>query len=186
MATIRDGYRRVLLVVDAQAGIVDGCWESGRVIGNIALAARRARSQHAPVLWVQHSDDELAVGSPAWQLAQGLLPASGEPVIGKLFNSPFEETGLEHELARLHATHIVLAGAMTNWCIRATAHAALERGYDLTLLNDAHTTGTVVLEDGTRIEAKDIVDELNLAMTWMSYPGRSTTTARAGEVIFAA
>jgi hypothetical protein len=80
----------------------------------------------------------------------------------------------------------VLAGTMTNWCIRASAHAALEHGYDLTLLSDAHTTGAIELEDGTRIEAKGVVDELNLAMTWMSYPGRATQTAKAGAVDFGA
>jgi len=53
------------------------------------------------------------------------------------------------ELASLDATHIVLAGAATNWCIRATASGALERGYDLTLVNDAHTTGSMALDDGT-------------------------------------
>jgi nicotinamidase-related amidase len=186
MASIRAGNRRILLVVDTQAGIVDGCWEAGRVVANIALAVERARAQGAPVLWVQHSDDELLIESEPWQLAAGLVPAAGERVIRKLFNSPFEETPLEHELARLRATHIVLAGAMTNWCIRATAHAVLERGYDLTLLKDAHTTGTIALEDGSRIEAKDVVDELNLAMTWMSYPGRTTTTAKSAEVEFGA
>jgi nicotinamidase-related amidase len=184
MAIIRAGHRRVLLVVDAQAGIVGGCWEADRVVGNIARAVGRARAQGARVLWVQHSDDELAIGSAPWQLAWGLVPATGEPVIHKVFNSPFEETALEHELARFGATHIVLAGAMTNWCIRATAHAALEHGYDLTLLKDAHTTGTISFEDGSRLEAKAVIDELNLAMTWMSYPGRSTTTAKAGEVEF--
>ena len=47
----------------------------------------------------------------------------------------------------------MLAGAATYWCIlataTATAFAALERGYDLTLIEDAHTTGTMTLDDGT-------------------------------------
>ena len=70
------------------------------------------------------------------------------------------------------------------WCIRATAHAALERGYDLTLVSDAHTTGTMALDDGTTIEAATLVRELNLAMTWLSYPGRTNGTATAESVDF--
>jgi hypothetical protein len=79
----------------------------------------------------------------------------------------------------------VLAGAATNWCIRATAYGALERGYDLTLVEDAHTTETMVLDNGARIEAARMVDELNIALTWLSYPGRSNGIAAAGEVDFA-
>ena len=85
--------------------------------------------------------------------------------LDKHFNSSFEQTSLEEALARLGATHIVLVGAATNWCVRATAYGALDRGYDLTLIKDAHTTETIELEDGTRIEAANIIHELNIAMT---------------------
>jgi nicotinamidase-related amidase len=134
---------------------------------------------------VQHSDRDLVHGSPEWQWVPELAPADDEPLIDKRFNSAFEETALEEELARLGATRIVLAGAATNWCIRATAYGALDRGYDLTLIKDAHTTGTMELDNGTRIEAASIVDELNIAMTWLSYPGRASGTVAAGEVAFA-
>ena len=80
---------------------------------------------------------------------------------------------------------VVLAGAATNWCIRATAYGALERGYDLTLVNDAHTTGSMVLDDGTSVQADSVIRELNIAMTWLSYPGRKNGTAMADAVDFA-
>jgi hypothetical protein len=78
----------------------------------------------------------------------------------------------------------VLAGAATNWCIRATAYGALDRGYDLTLIKDAHTTGTMELDSGVRIEAAIAIQELNIAMTWLAYPGRENGTATAAEVNF--
>jgi len=123
-------------------------------------------------------------GSPGWQWVAELVPAPGEPRIFKKYNSSFAETALEQELASLDATHVVLAGAMTNWCIRATAYAALERGYDLTLVKDAHTTAPVERSNGTVISAEDIVDELNVAMTWLTYPGRSPRTANAAGLEF--
>ena len=58
------------------------------------------------------------------------------------------------ELAARGATRLVLAGASTNWCIRATAYAALERGYDLTLVQDAHSTKSMDLGDGRRVAAR--------------------------------
>jgi len=185
MATVREGTKAVLLVVDVQVGVMGESWDSERIIKNVARAVERARAEGVPVVWVQHADEELTYGSPQWQLVPELLPAEGEPLIHKKFNSSFEQTELEEELAKLGATHVSLAGAATNWCIRATAYGALERGYDLTLIEDAHTTGTLELDNGTKIEASSVIDELNICMTWVSYPGRTNGTATAEKVDFA-
>ena len=185
MATVREGNQAALLVVDVQVGVVKGAWESERIVGNVALAVERARAQGVPVIWVQHADEDLVQGSPEWQWAPELVPAAGERLIHKSFNSSFEQTSLDADLAKLGTTHIVLAGCATNWCIRATAYGALERGYDLTLVKDAHTTKTMDLENGEKLEAATLIKDLNIAMTWLSYPGRNNTTAKAAEVSFA-
>lgn len=184
MASVREGNQGVLLIVDVQVGVVADAWDAPRIVGNVARAVERARAAGMPVLWVQHAGDGLVRDSAAWQWVPELRPADGEALIHKQFNSAFEQTTLETELARLGATHITLAGASSNWCIRATAYAALERGYDLTLVSDAHTTGTLVLDDGTRIEAAGVIQELNVAMTWLRYPGRSNGTAGVDELSF--
>jgi nicotinamidase-related amidase len=184
MATVRAGNRTVLMVVDVQVGVMRESWDASRIVGNVARVVERARTQGVPVIWVQHSDDQLAFGSPEWQWVPELAPAQGEPLIHKHFNSSFEATALDDELARLGTTRIALAGAATNWCIRATAYGALDRGYDLTLVKDAHTTGTMELDDGVKIEAANVIQELNIAMTWLSYPGRVNGTAAAEDVDF--
>ena len=186
MAVIREGDKGVLLVVDVQVGVMQTVWAAPRIIKNIASAVEKARSQGVPVIWVQHSDEELVYASLDWQLVPELSPVEGETRIYKQYNSAFEETSLEETLAQLGVTHIVLVGAATNWCIRATAYAALERGYDLTLIEDAHTTGTIELENGASIEAENIVRELNIGMTWISYPGRTSRTVSVEEVDFVA
>lgn len=185
MATIRNGNQPALIVVDVQVGVMRHTWDAARIIDNIGLAVDRARTQGVPVIWVQHADDELVHGSADWQLPPELVPAAGETRIDKQYNSSFEETILEETLAGLGVSHVVLAGAATNWCIRATAYGALDRGYDLTLLEDAHTTGSIELDDGATIAAADIIRELNIGMTWVSYPGRTNRTAAAAEVDFA-
>lgn len=43
----------------------------------------------------------------------------------------------------------------------------------------------MALDDGTTIEAASVVRELNIAMTWLSYPGRTNGTAKAEEIDFA-
>ena len=186
MATVRTGNKTVLLVVDVQVGVMRDTWDAPRVIGNIVSAVDKARKQNVPVVWIQHADSELVYGSADWQWVPELVPAEGETRIYKEFNSSFEQTPLEETLANLGATHIVLTGAATNWCIRATAYGALDRGYDLTLVKDAHTTGTIEFEDGTKITAENIITELNIAMKWLSYPGRKNNTVTAAEVDFSA
>jgi len=185
MATVRAGNKAVLLDVDVQAGVMSHSWDASRIVGNVSRAVDRARAQGIPVIWVQHADEELRYGTPEWKWVPELVPAQGETLIHKHFNSSFEDTSLEAELANRGATHIALAGAATNWCIRATAYGALDRGYDLTLIKDAHTTGTIELDNGTKIEAPRVVDELNIAMKWLSYPGRTNGTATAEEIDFA-
>ncbi|HHY58363.1 MAG TPA: isochorismatase family protein [Chloroflexi bacterium] len=182
MATIRNGNRDVLLVVDAQVGVMRRAWDAPRIVANIGAAVENARRHQIPVIWVQHTDEELVAGTPDWQIVPALAPAAGEMYIEKHFNSSFEATSLEEALADLGATHILLAGAATNWCIRATAYAALDRGYDLTLLEDAHTTETVELDNGATIAAMSMIQDLNLAMTWLSYPGRKNATMAAAAV----
>lgn len=186
MATIRPGSKTVLLVVDVQVGVMAECWDAARVVANIATTVQRARAQGVPVVWVQHESDELPHGSPQWQWVPELVPREGEPLVAKRFNSGFEDSTLNDVLARLGATHVVLAGAETNWCIRATAYGALERGYDLTLVSDAHTATPIEIEPGRPLDIARIVEDLNLGMTWVRYPGRKNRTARAAELDFAA
>lgn len=184
MAIARTGNQPALVVVDVQVGVMAEAWDAVRVIKNVERAVERARERSVPIIWVQHENDELLRDSAKWQLVPELVPAEGEARIDKRFESSFEETKLEDELARLGASHIVLAGAETNWCIRATAYGALDRGYDLTLIKDAHTANGISLENGSRIEVASIIDELNIAMTWLRYPGRTNGIATTEEVDF--
>ena len=186
MATIREGRKSVLLIVDVQVDVMSRAWQAPQVIDNVSRLVERARKQGVPLIWMQHSAEDLPYGSAQWQWVPDLAPAQGEALIHKLFESSFEQTALEDELAKRGATHIVLAGASTNWCIRATAYGALDRGYDLTLVEDAHTTTTMPLEDGASIDAENVVREFNISMTWVRYPGRRNGTAKAEQVDFAA
>lgn len=180
----RPGSRTALIVVDVQNGVVADAWARDAVVANIASTVERARAHGVPVLWVQHGDDELVPGTPAWQWVPALQPQLDELRIDKRHNSSFEDTPLLAELDRLAVNHLVLAGAATNWCIRATAYGALERGFDLTLVADGHTTADLELGPGRRIPASSIVEDLNAAMQWLSYPGRRNAVVPAAELRF--
>ena len=184
MATVRSVEKLVLMVVDVQAGVMQECENAAQTIANVARTVERARAAQVPVIWVQHESDELKRDSDAWQWVPALVPAAGEARVYKQFNSSFEQTNTDELLAQAGVSHIVLAGAQSNWCIRATAYGALERGYDLTLVKDAHTTSDLDLGNGTRIDAATIVRDLNVTMKWLQYPGRRNAVAAAEEVVF--
>lgn len=98
MATVREGNKGVLMVVDVQVGVLRAAWDAERVIGNVARTIARARASGTLVVWVQHADDVLLQGSPEWQWVPELVPANGEPRVHKLFNSSFEQTTLDAEV----------------------------------------------------------------------------------------
>ncbi len=148
MAFVREGNRTALLVVDVQIGVMQYVWEPDRIISNINRAVEKAHEQGIPVIWIQHSNQELLLDSPEWQLVPELVPGPDDLHVDKHYNSSFEETSLDEFLEQLGISHIVLAGAETNWCIRSTAYAALDKGYDLTLVKDAHTTEDIELGEG--------------------------------------
>lgn len=184
MSTVRTGNQPALVVVDVQVGVMATTWDTPRVVANVARAVQKARSQQVPIIWVQHEDEDLPRDSAAWQWVPELQPQAGDRRVYKRYASSFESTDLEDQLAQLGASHLVLAGACTNWCIRATAYGALDRGYDLTLLKDAHTTGCIELENGETVAAAGIVADLNVTMTWVRYPGRKNGTATVDDVEF--
>mgnify|MGYP001313611031 CR=1 FL=1 len=176
--------KSALVIVDAQVGVLASIWESERVVGNLERLVAKARAAQVPVVWVQHSDDELKFGSDAWKLAPNFVPSPAEAVIHKKFNSSFADTDLDHKLKALGISRLVLAGAATNWCIRATAYAAVDRGYNLALVADAHSTEPIKLADGRVIAAESIVQDLNTVFAWISVPKVRTEVTPTADVAF--
>ena len=102
----------------------------------------------------------------------------------KRYGDSFEDTDLEDVLAAAGVGHLVVAGAQTDECIRSTIHGAFTRGYDVTLVGDAHTT-----EDLTEYGAPppaQVIAHTNLYWKYHSAPGRTAGVADTAEVSFAA
>lgn len=176
--------KSALLVVDAQVGVVSSIWESQRVLRNLEALASKARSEGILVVWVQHSDDEMKFGSDGWRLAPNFVPTASEWIIHKQYNSSFADTDLDRRLKALGISRLVLAGALTNWCIRSTAYAAVDRGYDLALVSDAHSTDDLKLPDGKTVPAESIVADLNAVFQWISVPSVRTEVKKTAEIKF--
>lgn len=174
--------KSALVVVDAQVGVLGPLWESQRVVSNLERLVTKARAAGSLIVWVQHSDDELKFGSDPWKLAPNFVPTPHEIVVHKKHNSSFARTELDQMLKSRNIGRIVLAGAATNWCIRATAYAAVDRGYNLTLVGDAHSTESMTFRDGRVVTAESIVTDLNVVFKWLNAPDVKTEVVDTAAV----
>jgi nicotinamidase-related amidase len=129
MTILRDRMHKALVVIDVQVGVVAGAPRRDEVVASIAQLVDRARRTAVPVIWVQHSSDELQPGSDAWGYVPELVPDASEPLIQKRYGDAFEDTELEEVLQGLKVGRLLICGAQTDACIRSTLHGALVRGY---------------------------------------------------------
>jgi nicotinamidase-related amidase len=184
MAKFENRPNTALLVVDVQNRVVEGACNRDAVVANIAGLVEKARSERVPVVWVQHSSEQLARGSAGWQIVSELTPSPAEPLVEKNYGDSFENTSLEAVLSGLAVGCLFIAGAQTDACIRSTLHGAFVRGYDVTLVSDAHTT-----EDHTAWGAPppgQVIAHTNLYWTYQTAPGRTARTVKTSDVQFGA
>jgi nicotinamidase-related amidase len=183
MSSLPDRPNTALLIVDVQRDVVANAHDRDGVIANINTVLERARGAGVQVIWVQHADEGLPEGSDGWQYVDELQREDSEPLVHKHFGDAFEETDLEALLAERKVGHLVVAGAQTDACIRSTLHGALVRGYDATLVADAHTT-----EDpsqwGLPLNAEQVIAHTNMYWSDSAAPGRSGGTVPTAEVDF--
>src|SRR3954470_17898427 len=180
MTTLSDRPNTALLVVDVQQGVVDGAHNRDGVIANINTLIDKARGEGVPVVWVQHNDPgNLARYSEGWQYVPELKRDESEPLVHKQYGDSFETTDLEDILAQHKVGRLVVTGAQKEACIRSTLHGALVRGYDATLVGDAHTT-----EDLSEYGAPTpdlVIAHTNLYWADHRAPGREGGTVAAAE-----
>ncbi len=182
MTTLTERPNTALLVVDVQNDVVAEAHNRDAVVANIAALVDRARAEHVPVVWVQHDDEDLPEGSEGWRYVPELTLEDSEPVVHKHYGDSFDDTDLEDILAERQVGRLIVAGAQTDACIRSTLHGAVVRGYDATLVEDAHTT-----EDQSPYGAPTpdkVIDHTNLYWKHHTAPGRTAGTVTTEGVDF--
>lgn len=182
MTTLENRPNTALLVIDVQNGVVEGTHERDTVVANIGSLVEKARREQVPVVWVQHSSADLTKGSERWRIVPELSPDEAEPLVAKEYGDSFEDTTLETVLSGLGVGRLIVVGAQTDACVRATLHGAFTRGYDATLVSDGHTT-----EDLSAWGAPppdQVIAHTNLYWTHQAAPGRTAGIVEAKEVTF--
>jgi nicotinamidase-related amidase len=169
-----------LVVIDVQIDVVKEAFERDSKIANMVTAVNKARAASIPVIWVQ-DHESLPIGTDGWQIVPELTPLDSDRRVSKIYRSSFEETNLEEVLSSLSIGHLYICGAETNNCVRHTCHAALERGYDVTLIADAHTT-TGFEWNGFIVDAARTIDEQNTNFYDNQMPGRSIRAVKVADL----
>src|SRR6202022_2729075 len=182
MTVLKNRPNTALLVIDVQNGVVKEAHGRDAVVANVGSLVEKARRERVPVVWVQHSDEQVARGSDDWRIVPELTPGDAEALVEKNYGDSFEDTDLETVLSGLGVGRLFVVGAETDACIRSTLHGAFVRGYDATLVKDAHTTG-----DQTAWGAPppdQVIAHTNLYWTYQTAPGRTAGTVEAKDVDF--
>ena len=101
MTTLANRPHTALLVIDVQNGVVEEAHDRDTVVANVDSLVVQARREQVPVVWVQHSDEELPRGSDDWRIVPELSPDDSEPLVEKSYGDSFEDTDLETTLKDL-------------------------------------------------------------------------------------
>jgi maleamate amidohydrolase len=153
------GERPALVVVDLVNGFTDPesplyC-DADAAVAATARLLEAARASGAPVAFTTVEYDEagakvaraflakvpalrtLAPGTHWPAVDARIAPRAGEPVLAKLFASAFFGTPLQAMLAAHGADTVVVTGASTSGCVRATVVDALQHGYRVVVPREA-------------------------------------------------
>lgn len=182
MSTLEQRPNTALVVIDVQNDVVAEAHERDAVVGRIGTLVDKARAEGVPVIWVQHNDEDLPKGSPEWDYVPELTIDDSEAVVHKSYGDSFEGTDFEDVLGAAGIGHLVVAGAQTDACIRSTIHGAFTRGYDVTLVGDAHTT-----EDQSSRGAPTpdlVIAHTNRYWQFQEAPGRTAAVTETKDVAF--
>ncbi|PQZ92390.1 cysteine hydrolase [Arthrobacter sp. MYb227] len=182
MSTLENRIATALVVIDMQNAVITDAQNVESVTKNISLLVESARESKTPVIWVQHSDEELVFGSNEWEFVQSLRPLETEPLIAKNHGDSFEATELETVLAAAGVGHLAISGAESDACVRSTIHGAFTRGYDVILVSDAHTCTDRTAWGAP--EPASVIAHMNLYWQFQSAPGRTATVSKTAEVVF--
>lgn len=153
-----------LILIDIQndyfpGGIIE--LENPENAANNASALLAAfRQSQQPLVHIQHENHNpnlpfMKPNTEGQRIHASVAPDAGETVIVKHYPNAFWETRLEEVLRSQGIGTVLLAGMMTHMCVSTTARAAMERGFQVLIAEDACATRSLDFK-GTSIPAQEV------------------------------
>jgi nicotinamidase-related amidase len=151
--------KRALLVIDVQNAMIHGdepVYHARETIENIQKIIKKARLSNIPVIYIQHNElgSEFEYGKESWQIADEVKPKENDITVHKTSPDSFKKTNLKEVLDKLMIKDLVVVGMQTDYCVNATSLRALDLGYNVTIIKDAHSTWS-----SRKLKAEEIIDK---------------------------
>jgi maleamate amidohydrolase len=155
--------------VQATAQLLDAARAHGRPVAFTTIEYDEGAKQVAKAFIAKAPALSLMTPGSRWaQIDERIAPREGEPVLVKLFASAFFGTALQSMLTAAGADTLVVTGASTSGCVRATVVDGLQHGLSVVVPRDAVADRAQSAHDAslTDIDAKygDVVS-LNEAIS---------------------
>ena len=158
-----------LLIIDMQNAWLTNprrpCFDTVAVVKRINHAADAVRRLGGQVIYIQHADNDAAIGSVAWQVMSALKVVDGDKTVRKLACDAFSATNLAALLEASAGGTVFVRGFATEFCVDPTVRAAASRRLSVVVLSDAHTTS-----NRPHLDAKDIIAHHNWIWENMAVP----------------
>ena len=146
-ATVHASCSTALLIIDVQELFLTwGDWETstgGDLLAAVVNALTLARSAGVPVIYIQdfsildvEAVDEGLLGFPA-----AIAPREGDPVFPKDQADAFTTPEFGEYLEEQGIRRLLLCGLASGGCVQATLFSAITKGYDATVVANAHSNG---------------------------------------------
>ncbi len=132
-----------LVIIDVQMGMFDEdepVHNGEQLLQTLSAVIDKARQTNVPVVYVQHNSSRFVEGGPAWPIHPAIAPQAGEVVVQKRTPDSFHKTNLRDELEEMGIKKLVIGGIQTEYCVDTTSRRAFTLGYDVTLIENGHST----------------------------------------------
>ncbi|WP_152391881.1 cysteine hydrolase family protein [Paenibacillus guangzhouensis] len=152
---------QALIIIDVQQAMFDPAapvYQGDALLEKLQGLIVQARSNHIPIVYVQHEEEEgpLVRDTPSWVIHPAIAPEAGDVVVHKSTPDSFYQTTLQHELRKRNIHETILVGIQTELCVDTTCRAARSLGFQVTLVQDAHSTF-----DSADLKAEQIIQHHN-------------------------
>lgn len=148
-----------LVIIDVQMGMFDEdepVHNGEQLLQTLSGLIDKAREAKVPVVYIQHNDSQFVKGSPDWPIHPSIAPLAGEVVVQKRTPDSFHETSLRDELNKMGIKKLVIGGIQTEYCVDTTCRRAFSLGYDVSLVENGHSTW-----DNKHITAEQVIAHHN-------------------------
>jgi nicotinamidase-related amidase len=154
--------RKALLIIDMQKGSFTEAtprYNTTGVVQIINSLATAFRAKSWPVLFIQHDGsamNEFVPFTTEWELLDDLEIETSDMRIDKYANDVFYRSELQQKLDLLDINELVITGCATDFCVESTIQSAISKDYNLTIIEDGHTTG-----NRPNLKASQVIDHYN-------------------------